>query len=56
MGHFNANIGKEEYQKKVTGKYTTHNINNENGNLLGAFVTRYKLKIRSTTFPHKNIV
>jgi endonuclease/exonuclease/phosphatase family metal-dependent hydrolase len=55
MGDFNAKIGKEEYQKKVAGKYTMHNIINENGNLLGHFATRNGLKIKGTTFPHKNI-
>jgi endonuclease/exonuclease/phosphatase family metal-dependent hydrolase len=30
MGDFNAKTGKEEYQKKVAGKYTIHNISNEN--------------------------
>jgi endonuclease/exonuclease/phosphatase family metal-dependent hydrolase len=55
MGDFNAKIGKEEYQKKVAGKYTIHNISNENENLLGQFATRNGLKIRSTTFLHKNI-
>jgi hypothetical protein len=40
MGDFNAKIGKEEYQKKVAGKYSIHDISNENGNLLGQFATR----------------
>jgi endonuclease/exonuclease/phosphatase family metal-dependent hydrolase len=34
MGDFNAKIGKEEYQREVAGKYTIHDISNENGNLL----------------------
>jgi hypothetical protein len=55
MGDFNAKIGKEEYQKKVAGKYTVHDISSENGNLLGQFATRNGLKIESTTFSHKNI-
>jgi mRNA deadenylase 3'-5' endonuclease subunit Ccr4 len=37
MGDFTAKIGQEDYQKKVTGKYTIHEIINENGNLLGQF-------------------
>jgi hypothetical protein len=53
MGDFNVKIGKEEYQKKVAGKYSIHNINNENGNLLRQFATRNGLKIKSTTFLHK---
>jgi hypothetical protein len=55
MGDFNAKIGKEEHHKKVVGKYTIHDISNKNGNLLGQFATRNGLKIKSTTFPHKNI-
>jgi endonuclease/exonuclease/phosphatase family metal-dependent hydrolase len=53
MGHRNAKIGKEGYQKKVAGKYTIHDINNENRNLLRQFATRNGLKIKSTTYPHK---
>jgi endonuclease/exonuclease/phosphatase family metal-dependent hydrolase len=55
MGDFNAKIGKEEHQRKVAGKCTIHDISNENGYLLGQFATRNGLKIKSTTFPHKNI-
>jgi molybdopterin biosynthesis enzyme MoaB len=28
MGDFNAKIGKEQYQKKVAGKYTIHDVSN----------------------------
>jgi endonuclease/exonuclease/phosphatase family metal-dependent hydrolase len=44
MGDFNAKIGKEEYQKKAAGKYSIHDISNENGNLLGQFATRNGLQ------------
>jgi hypothetical protein len=53
MGDFNRKIRKEEYQKKVAGKYTIQDISNENGNLLGQLATRNGLKIKSTTFPIK---
>jgi endonuclease/exonuclease/phosphatase family metal-dependent hydrolase len=43
MGDFNAKIGKGEYQRKVAGKYTIHDISNENGNLLGQFSTTWKI-------------
>jgi hypothetical protein len=46
---------KKEYEKKATGKYSIHNISNENGNLLGQFATINGLKIKSKTFPHKSI-
>jgi hypothetical protein len=52
---FNARIGKEQYQKNVAGKFTIHDISNENGNLLGQIATRNGLKIKSTTFPYKYI-
>jgi endonuclease/exonuclease/phosphatase family metal-dependent hydrolase len=47
MGDFKAKTRKEEYQKKAVGKYTIHDITNENGNLLGQFPTRNGLKIKS---------
>jgi endonuclease/exonuclease/phosphatase family metal-dependent hydrolase len=55
MGDFKAKIGKEEYQKKVAGKYTIHDISNEYENLLRQSTIKNGLKIKSTTFPHKNI-
>jgi hypothetical protein len=50
MGDFKANIGKEKYQKKAAGKYSIHDISNENGNLLGQFATRNGLKTKSINF------
>jgi endonuclease/exonuclease/phosphatase family metal-dependent hydrolase len=44
MWDFNAKIGKDEYQKKVAGKYSIHDMKTRNG-----------LKVYSTTFPHKGI-
>jgi hypothetical protein len=41
--------------KDVAGKYTIHDTSNENGQMLGYFATRNKLKIKSTCFPHKLI-
>jgi endonuclease/exonuclease/phosphatase family metal-dependent hydrolase len=55
MGDFNAKIGKQEYQQQVTGPYSIHDINNENGNMLTQFATRNKLMVKSTMFPHKHI-
>jgi endonuclease/exonuclease/phosphatase family metal-dependent hydrolase len=50
MGDFNAKIGKEEYQKEVAGKYTIHDISNENGNLLGQFATRNEIEDKKHGF------
>jgi exonuclease III len=55
MGYFNAKIGKEKHSAKVAGKYTIHNENNENGQLLAQFTARNKLFIKSTSFQHKSI-
>jgi hypothetical protein len=54
-GNFNAQIGVEDFMKEVAGKYTIHDTSNENGQMLGYFAIRNKLKIRSTCFPHKLI-
>jgi hypothetical protein len=55
MGGFNAKIRKEECQKKVAGKCSIHDTNNENGNLLGQFATRNGMKVKITTLLHKSI-
>jgi hypothetical protein len=55
IGDFNSQIGVENFMKAVAGKYTIHDTSNENGQMLGYFATRNKLKINSTGFPHKLI-
>lgn len=54
MGDFNAKIGKQDYQKQVTGPYTLHDTSNENGNMLIQLATRNRLIIKSTMCPHKH--
>jgi hypothetical protein len=51
----NAQIEVEDFMKDVAGKYTIHDTSNENGQMLGCFTTRNKLKIKRTCLPHKVI-
>lgn len=53
MGVFNAQIGKNDVQKEVTGSFTLHK-NNENEDLLTKFATKNELYIESTSFQLKN--
>jgi hypothetical protein len=54
-GDFNAKVGKENTLKMIAGKHTLHDISNDNGMMLGQFVVRNNLVIKSTCFPHKRI-
>jgi hypothetical protein len=42
MGDFNAKEGREESRHKVSGKYSLHKHNNENGAFLVQFAIRKK--------------
>ncbi|VVC38783.1 Endonuclease/exonuclease/phosphatase [Cinara cedri] len=55
LGVFNAKIGKEEFFKTTTGSNSLHQLSNNNGFRLTELATERGLKIKSTSFPHKEI-
>jgi len=55
LGDFNAKIGKEECFKTTTGSNSLHQLSNNNGCRLIELATGKGLKIKNTTFPHKEI-
>ena len=54
VGEMNAKVSKEPLTP-WTGKYSLHEISNENGERLCDFASSRDLVISSTMFPHKNI-
>jgi len=55
LGDFNAKIGKKECFKTTTGSNSLHQLSNNNGCRLIELATGKGLKIKSTSFPHKEI-
>uniref|UniRef100_A0A8D8YS40 Craniofacial development protein 2 n=1 Tax=Cacopsylla melanoneura TaxID=428564 RepID=A0A8D8YS40_9HEMI len=55
LGDYNAKVGNRETDSQVVGKYSLHEENNNNGELLVQFATRNNMCIRSTTFQHRDI-
>jgi hypothetical protein len=55
IGDFSAKLGKETFQRQVTGKCTLHNAASGNGVMLTEFAVTNKLVIKNTVFPHKII-
>ncbi|VVC40451.1 Hypothetical protein CINCED_3A013436 [Cinara cedri] len=51
----NAKIGKEQFFKPTIGKYSLHEITNDNGMKLVDLATGKGFRIMSTMFPHKDI-
>ena len=55
LGDLNAKVGKEQFTKNVAGKYSPHEITNDNGKRLCSFAGALNMIIKSTCFPHKKI-
>ena len=55
LGDFNAQVGKEECYRSVSGRHSIHEITNGNGEMLCHFAIQNNLKIMSTQFQHKTI-
>lgn len=53
-GDYNAQVGKEECNSKVAGKYTIHEKTNDNGTRLCNFAASNGFIIASTKFNHKH--
>lgn len=52
LGDLNAQIGQEEYIKPVAGRYTIHNITNDNGQRLCELANKAGMIISSTKYQH----
>ena len=55
LGYSNAKIGKEDIHKPTTGHKILHNETNNKRIKIIQFAISEVFKVRSTTFPHKDI-
>jgi hypothetical protein len=56
LGDFGAKVGREDIFKPTIGNESVHEISNENGLRVVNFATCKNLRIKSTMFPHHNIL
>lgn len=55
IGGLNANVGTEEIYQATTGKYSLHNLSNDNGNKRIYCAASLGMTIVSTGFQHRDI-
>ncbi|XP_072384640.1 uncharacterized protein [Diabrotica undecimpunctata] len=55
LGDLNAKVGTEDYVIPVVGRYSVHEVTNDNGSRLVDFATGCNLAIKSTQFARKKI-
>ncbi|XP_055378261.1 craniofacial development protein 2-like [Condylostylus longicornis] len=55
MGDFNAKVGREQHVVNIAGKYSLHEVCNNNGQRICQFADEISMKIKSTAFERKNI-
>jgi hypothetical protein len=56
LGDFNAKVGREDIFKPTIGNECLQEIRNDNGDREGNFATSKNLTVKSTMFPHHNIL
>lgn len=55
LGDLNAKIGREHIYRPTIGKYSLHEISNDNGSRVIDFASSRNMVVSSTYFEHKNI-
>jgi hypothetical protein len=53
LGDFNATVGREDM---TIGDESLHKISNDNGVILVSFTATKNFSVKSTMFPHRNIL
>jgi hypothetical protein len=56
LGDFSAKVGRKDIFKPTIGNQSLHEINNDNGVRVVNFATSKNLIVKSTMFPHRNIL
>jgi hypothetical protein len=55
LGEMNAKVGKEKIFKPAIGRYSAHEVSNNNALKLTDFAISKNMTVSSTHFDHKNI-